>query len=292
MGKTYTKKETQAVILGIVRDIDRFCRENGITYYLMSGSALGAMRHQGFIPWDDDCDIFMTYENYRRFLALFEEKCDTEKYFLQRENTPEWPLYVSRVCLNGTTMVSEEFKNNLRQHHNVFVDVMCLYSAPANGFRHRMQYISALMLRVNALAKCGFPNKSLAKRIALKLSKIVVNPLTKPLFLRAVKRWEGKDTPYVASYFGRARYRKSSFPREWLGAQRYVPFEDTELPVMQEAEKYLEFRYGPKWMEMPDQKTRDMYPIHGDFVDLEKDYTAYLDPARTRWTYEDAETEG
>ena len=288
----YTTREVQNTILGIVKDIDRFCREQGITYYLMAGSALGAMRHQGFIPWDDDCDIFMTYENYQRFLERFEGCCDTEKYFLQRENTEEWPLYVSRVCLKGTTMISDEFRNNMRQHHNVFVDVMCLYSVPDNELLHRIQYASAIFLRVNALARCGFPNKNLLKRIALQLSKIIVNPLTKPLLLSLVKRYEGQETEAVASYFGRARYRTASFPRSYLGKQRYVPFEDTTLPVMEKAEEYLSFRYGSRWNEIPDQKTRDQYPIHGNFVDLAKDYTEYMDASGTRWQYPEPDRKG
>ena len=281
----YTTREIQEVILSVIKDIDAFCRENGITYYLMSGSALGAMRHQGFIPWDDDCDIMMTRENYLRFLRLFEKKGNRSRYFLQRENTDEWPLFVSRVCLKNTTMVSDEFKYNMKQHHNVFVDVFCLYSVPENEILHRIQYISGLFLRINALARCNFPNKSRAKRFALALSKVLVNPVTKPLLMKSVKLYEGRNTERVASYFGRARYKKTSFPRSYLGKQRYVPFEDTRLPVMEKAEEYLTFRFGPKWMEMPDQKTRDMYPVHGNFVDLDKDYTEYMNISHTRWIY-------
>ena len=285
MGNTYTTKEIQRVILGIIKYIDAFCRKNDITYYLMSGSALGAMRHQGFIPWDDDCDIFMTYDNYQRFLALFEVQADSQKYYLQKENTDEWPLYVSRVCLNGTTMVSDEFKNNMKQRHNVFVDVMCLYAVPDSELAHRVQFYSAILLRVNALAKCKFPNKSFLKRVMLKLSKALVNPITKPILLRIVRKNEGNNTKLVASYFGRARYNTASFPRSYLGKQRYVPFEDTVLPVMERVEDYLEFRYGSRWMDIPSQKTRDLYPIHGSFVDLEKDYTDYMNPSHTEWQY-------
>lgn len=291
MKKEYTMKEIQDCILSIVKDIDVFCRENDIEYYLMGGSALGAMRHKGFIPWDDDLDIFMTVPNYRKFLKLFEEKAGQDerfkKYFLQKENTKEWPLFLSRVCLNGTTMVSDEFKNNFRQHHTVFVDIMCLYSSPDNGVQRWFQYVAALMLRINALALCNFPNKSRLKRIALSLSKIVVNPLTKPLFIKHVNRFEGKETKLVGHFFGRARFRRTSFERKYLGnSPRYVAFEDTMLPVFENVEDYLLARFGDKWMEMPSQEVKDQYPIHGNFVDLEKDYTEYIGEDKKSWIYE------
>lgn len=283
MTKKYTTKEIQWKILSIIKDIDIFCKENNIAFYLMGGSALGAMRHKGFIPWDDDLDIFMTYENYHKFLNLFEERGDKQKYFIQKENTEEWPLFLSRVCLKGTTMISDEFKYNMKQHHTVFVDIMCLYSSPSGEFAHRKQYIASQLLRVNALAKCNFPGKNSVKRIALKFSKIIVNPLTKPIFVKSVCKYEGKNTELVGHYFGRARYKHTSFPRCYLGTARYVPFEDTMLPVFEYVEEYLVSRFGPKWMEIPDQKTKDEYSIHGNFVDLENDYTAYMNKAKTAW---------
>ncbi|MCI6652058.1 MAG: LicD family protein [Ruminococcus sp.] len=290
MKKDYTLKEIQSCILSIIKDIDIFCRENNIEYYLMGGSALGAMRHKGFIPWDDDLDIFMTVDNYNKFLKLFEEKAPTDKrfqkYFLQKENTKEWPLFLSRVCLTGTTMVSDEFKFNMKQHHTVFVDIMCLYSAPKKDMARKFQYIAAQLLRVNALALSGFPNESLAKRVALFLSKIVVNPLTRPLLIKYVHRYEGKNTELVGHYFGRARFRRTSFLRSYLGSKpRYVPFEDTELPVFENVEEYLVARFGDKWMEMPSQETKDQYPVHGNFVDLEKDYTEYISLDGKHWIY-------
>lgn len=289
MKKEYTLKEIQSVILTIIKDIDIFCRENNITYYLMSGSALGAMRHKGFIPWDDDLDIFMTVGNYKKFLKLFSQKAPKDerfkKYFLQRENTKEWPLFLSRVCLKGTTMISDEFKYNMKQHHTVFVDIMCLYSAPASEPAHFMQYVASQLLRVNALALCNFPNKNIIKRIALQVSKIIVNPVTRPWLIKYVHKYEHKRTKLVGHYFGRARYKQTSFPRKYLGKPRYVPFEDTELPVFEHVEEYLTARFGPKWMEMPSQKTRDQYPVHGNFVDLENDYTKYMNKSRTKWIY-------
>ena len=78
--------EIQNKILEIVKYFDGFCKENNIEYYLMGGSALGAVRHGGFIPWDDDFDVFMNYENYTKFIKLCEEKLDITKFYLQKEN--------------------------------------------------------------------------------------------------------------------------------------------------------------------------------------------------------------
>lgn len=290
-GKGYTIKEIQDCILCIIKDIDIFCRENQIDYYLMGGSALGAMRHKGFIPWDDDLDIFMTVDNYRKFLKRFDEMAPKDKrfqkYFLEKENTTEWPLFLSRVCLKGTTMVSDEFRRNMRQHHTVFIDIMCLYSAPKNIVARWFQYMAAQLLRVNALALCHFTNKKPAKRAALHISKVVVNSMTRPLLIKYVSHYEGKKTEYMGHYFGRARFRRTSFLRSYLGSKPiYVPFEDTRLPVFENVEGYLTARFGDTWMDMPSQECRNQYPIHGNFVDLEKDYTEYMSEDRTYWIFD------
>lgn len=281
--KKYTTREIQDSIFSIIQYLDVFCKENGIEYYLMGGSALGAMRHQGFIPWDDDLDIFMTCDNYQKFAEVFEQKGDQERFFLERENTTQWPLFISQLCLKGTTMINDEFKHNMRKHHTVFVDIMCLYSAPGNKTARWFQYMAAQLLRVNALERSSFHSQNPVKKLALKLSRIVVNPLTRPLLIKYVHRYEGKNTEYMGHYFGRARFGRCAFPRKYLGQPRYVPFETMELPVFGHVEEYLVSRFGEKWMEMPDQKTRDQYPSHGGFVDLEKDYTAYLSADRKVW---------
>ena len=75
-------KDLHAKLLEALCDIDAFCREHDISYTLAYGSVLGAMRHQGFIPWDDDLDIQMTRENYEKFLSLYK---NNDKYYLQKE---------------------------------------------------------------------------------------------------------------------------------------------------------------------------------------------------------------
>ena len=83
------KRKLQLKILDIVKDIDDVCKKNNIEYYILYGSALGAIRHKGFIPWDDDFDIGMTYDNYVKFLEVCEQQLDKNKYYVQTPDKEE-----------------------------------------------------------------------------------------------------------------------------------------------------------------------------------------------------------
>jgi len=82
----YSMKQIQAKILEVMIYIDKLCRDNNVEYYIMGGTALGAVRHKGFIPWDDDLDIFMTPDNYEKFKSVFSTQ-NEERFEIQ-----EWRL--------------------------------------------------------------------------------------------------------------------------------------------------------------------------------------------------------
>ena len=103
-------RHLQNVILSIMKDMDKLCQENGIEYYLLGGSAIGAIRHKGFIPWDDDLDIIMSHDNYDKFIEVCKTKLDTNKYYLQ-EGGKDWPLCFSKIKLHGTRL--EEYEGNI-----------------------------------------------------------------------------------------------------------------------------------------------------------------------------------
>jgi lipopolysaccharide cholinephosphotransferase len=104
MENQQTVRDVQIKILEIMKYIDKLCRENGIVYYIMGGTALGAVRHGGFIPWDDDLDIFMTPEQYMKFKTVFEEQYSDTFILQEWKTTPDYLEY-AKVRMNGTTFI-------------------------------------------------------------------------------------------------------------------------------------------------------------------------------------------
>ena len=132
-------KEVQGKILEVMKYIDKLCRDNGIVYYIMGGTALGAVRHGGFIPWDDDLDIFMTPSEYEKFKKVFESE-DSSIFVLQEWRTTPHYLEYAKVRMNGTTFIEEAFKDRKNLHQGIYVDIMILHKIPENKYIQKIVY--------------------------------------------------------------------------------------------------------------------------------------------------------
>ncbi len=255
------------VISMMAKDLDDFCREHSIQYYLMGGTALGAMRHGGFIPWDDDFDVFMDRRNYVKMLKCARDHLNTEKYYLQEEDTPEWPLYFSKIRLNGTLYL-EENDIGRKMHEGIYIDIMCLNSAFRVRSLRYFQYLSARILSAQALSNRGYATRSKKKKIALLLARwFCRGPIVE--ILKWVARGANRESsPLVGHFFGRAPFHATSFERAFLGTPRIVPFENLHLPVPEQVERYLTIRFGPDFMKPPSDEVRASFPSHALEIDF------------------------
>ncbi len=118
-----TVAAAQKVMLEILLEIHRICMENHITYWLEAGTLLGAIRHKGFIPWDDDCDVSMPRKDYEKFLKIAQNKLPENMFLQTKETDPAYPLPWAKIRKNGTLLIETGETGEENYHHGIFVDI-------------------------------------------------------------------------------------------------------------------------------------------------------------------------
>lgn len=244
----------QHVILGIVKDIDALCRENEIEYYLFGGSALGAKRHKGFIPWDDDLDIALLPAQYDRFIEICKQKLDKSKYTLQ-EGLVDWPEHFSKIRLKGTHIREYGEYYAGKDSDGIYVDVFRVDNAAPSKMGRRVQYfLGKLWLAYNMRCK-GYKSDTTAKKIMSAVAGSLHFKPLKKLVVNTYLKYNHRETGWTSDVLGRTRMHNAFIPRSVYGNAVRVPFEDTLLPVHEDVDKYLRISYGD-YMKLPPEDKR------------------------------------
>ena len=262
-------------ILELACYFDGFCKENDIQYYLMGGTALGAIRHSGFIPWDDDFDVFMDRDNYIKFLRIAQKNLDTDNFYLQMEASKEFPLYFSKIRMNNTTFIEKDVVDR-DMHHGIYIDIMCLNEASNSIFVRYVQYLCARLLSAHALSKRGYITDSIYKKVILFLLRYFLPNFTINILLSVVRGFNNKNKNLIGHFFGRAPFKRTTFKKSLLGKARYIKFSSLYLPVPQYVEEYLKVRYGDRFMQLPSEEEKLKYPSHAFIVDTTMSYKNYI----------------
>lgn len=254
----------QRVILSITKDIDTLCRNNGIEYYLLGGSAIGAIRHNGFIPWDDDLDIIMDTKNYEKFLVACKKNLDKNKYYLQ-EGGVDWPCYYSKLKLRGTHFEESTKTINSANEDGIFVDIFKMENAPSSKIGQLWQYFCAKYLLCYTLQERGWNNAKTIKKMMMIAAAPLKIKYIRNFFVRQVEKWNKKEANYYGFFTGRYRMRQSFYPKEFFNSMEYVKFEDTELPVPEGYDRWLKQIFGDYMTPPP---VREQVGLHLKRVDF------------------------
>lgn len=157
----------------MLKDFDDVCQRHGIPYQLFSGTALGAVRHHGFIPWDDDIDVVMLREDYERFFDKAAKDFDSEKYYVQREFTEHWPMFFSKLRLNGTTYIEKYHSHDAKIHQGVYIDIFPCDNLADSLFMQKLQYISSKVVIAKSLYARGYETESVIKKCFMKFCRLL-----------------------------------------------------------------------------------------------------------------------
>lgn len=279
-------KKVWAVELDILNEFSRVCKKYGLRWFAHAGTMLGAVRHHGFIPWDDDIDVVMPRSDYDRMCKLAATEFSPPYFFQCDETDHFFARTFSRLRNSDTTAI---LKNEQDYHfpfnQGIFIDIFPMDHIPANPDERKHYYsevneLSAFAVQVRTMIHFYRPKigKGFAKHVKYYLKHLYYRYIFKGGYqyyldrhYERITQYDEQETGWVGESMiaplGRQLWRS-----EWVRETRMIPFEMLQIPVPVHYEECLSASFGPDW------RTPKQIPnLHnGVFFDPDKPYTEYL----------------
>lgn len=269
------RKKIWAVQLDLLLEFDKVCKAHGLKYFLMFGTLLGAVRHKGFIPWDDDVDVGMLREDYEKLLKLGDEFA--QPLFLQTpESDPGCFISYARLRNSNTTAVSRLFAYQ-KMNHGIFMDIFPLDNLTLEEGTERFDKIRELNIDNGTFMRMTNPNldeKNLQRVAAYKSAG--KNPQATYAEIQKVATSKNSlRTDYVSNLVCTiSPLHQKTWKREDFEQCVMLPVEHLEFPAPKGYDRILSTSYG-NYMELPPVEKRGVQHEHYDF-DAEKPFSEYV----------------
>ena len=238
-------------IISIMDEIDKICKNNSLHYYLICGSLLGAIRHKGFIPWDDDLDIVMPREDFDKFISLFNKEQENVKGFYLRWYTTEsdYCKVYAKVCKENT-LFKEQRKSSLKPS-GIFVDVFPMDLC--DGYTEYTRLNAFIIKKLKMLLwRNSLQERVDLKTLLCKFTCFFASPLLIQKTIVAISKHVKKHGKGYYSIFGSSYpLKKQTFPIEWFGEGVYLSFEGRSYKCPQNGKSVLSLNYGDDYMQVP-----------------------------------------
>lgn len=267
MGQFEVLKKIQEIELDALKEFNKICKENNLMFFLRGGSVMGAVKYQGFIPWDDDVDIAVPREDYDQLPQIFENKIIAGKYqVLCHQYCEELHCYFPRLFL----LEDERIKLGLPRNTNLglhLIDIIPLDGAPNNSLVRKVYYLKVYWYRF--LASLGTTYKGDHIDMHSKNQKLLIGLFKKLGFAklfpqnsvynrldRLYKRYDWKKQHYAGTV-NASLFTKEVMPSDIWGKGVFLRFEDTEYRVPSDYDSYLKRLYGENYYyEEPAEEDR------------------------------------
>lgn len=269
-------KRLQKCELEMLKDFIKICKENNITYFGLAGTGIGALRHGGFIPWDDDIDLGLLYTDYIKLLDVYKNEYSDKYQLVNASEFSTYPLMTTRICLRGTKFIEEAFKT-IDCPLGIFLDIFPFYNVPQDAKLHKKQAKKAWFLgKLLILKHLPFPNvpfkgiKAKLAHCATAVCSVIVNILFshKSLYNKIIKeclKYQDTDTCKYEFFFDTVN-GNSIYTKDDIFPIREIPFEDIALDFPNKLEDKLTALYGDFMQVPPPEKIKNHHPHVLEFL--------------------------
>ncbi|MDR3001297.1 MAG: LicD family protein [Fibromonadaceae bacterium] len=252
-------RELQLIQLECLTELDRICRANDIDYSLDGGTLLGAVRHGGFIPWDDDIDVIMLRDDYEMFYGVCKTELDSKRFFLQERRTdPHYCVGYPRIRRNGT-VYRRAGHEHMKYHEGVFIDIFVLDNVPDNKFLRILHRFVCFCNRKILWSKSG---KRIAPNVFWRswFSLVSLIPAAfafwcNDVIARVCNRRKTELVRHNTHPYPNPKVCGYGIPCDLLERYTELEFEEQRFRAVAENERYLTMLYG-NFMILPPVEER------------------------------------
>ncbi len=264
------------VDMEIVKDVLNICEKYNLKYFMLGGTMLGAIRHKGFIPWDDDIDLGMPRNDYEKFLEVAPQELRFNLKLVNYKTDKNYHYYITRILDTETKVIEERIGNEEEKYTNASIDIFPIDGTPNNIILRKIYFFRVLYHR--ALMSLCYKDSIDRKRKRGKIESIflaimekmpiekITNPYKQKEKIDKLLKSQNYDKSiFVGNIMGAYRTREI-VPKDYYGNGKMYEFEDIEMNGLEKFDEYLKYTYGD-YMQLPPkekQKTHfKIVEIHG-----------------------------
>lgn len=266
----------QQRILDIYKEISVLCNANDIPYFAIGGTCLGAVRHKGFIPWDDDLDIAIPIEDFDRFGELVKKHMPGYLQIYTCKKVKRYRYIFDKLIDIRTTFIESAELDYPDAYKGVFVDIMPISGIPEPGIKRNLFYkklylYTLLNVKMRLPSEYGTIKGYIASKIIRLVSKVLPSTYFSDKMMALLKKYPFKTSQYTGYVWSVAHVCKLTFPIEYFADTVELPFEDTTIKCPIGYKQYLTHQFGD-YMELPPEEEREH---HNGIINLDRPYSDY-----------------
>ncbi len=254
-------RRLQLTELELLEELKRICQKCGIRYNIIAGTMLGAVRHGGFIPWDDDADVAMLREEYERFREACRTELDGSRFYFQDHIcTPGYRWGYGKLRRKDTLFLREH-QEHMPYGQGVFIDVFPLDPVPESKIGRTLFSIPCFVVRKLLWARVGkIAGKAAGERFLLRLADSIPEKIVLKWYDTLVRKAGKFRSGWVRILTFPTPNREYGYLRRWYESSEDTEFEGVTFPGVADPDGYLSFKFG-NYRELPPETQRKTHPV-------------------------------